>query len=260
MSHPAATPGRGYGAAAPNGHLADDDSGDISLARTDSERPLAASSSSTPRKNGITAPIPQRAGPSYSSSNAGRWPGNVGVMRSSSARPERVPEGDVGERPRSASNWRPPSPSPSPSPTRTPMPTASRQSSYNSTSSGRTVRQQDQEGLSPLTPVSPHSPLSPLHNRRIARSRSLNVRIPSVDMSARSGAQSATSATQELQVPLPQPAPSPRPPPLIDDETAQKMARWVKEIVVCNFDLERGPVVERRAGGRRWGPGVKENV
>ncbi|TXT06632.1 uncharacterized protein COLE_05963 [Cutaneotrichosporon oleaginosum] len=55
-------------------------------------------------------------------------------------------------------------------------------------------------------------------------------------------------------------APSPRPPPLIDDDTASRMARWVKEVVVCNFDLERGPVVERRAGGRRWGPGVKENV
>ncbi|OCF38214.1 hypothetical protein I316_00439 [Kwoniella heveanensis BCC8398] len=52
----------------------------------------------------------------------------------------------------------------------------------------------------------------------------------------------------------------PRPPPLVSDGTANKMSRWVKEVVVCNFDLERGPVVERRAGGRRWGPGEKENV
>jgi hypothetical protein len=38
------------------------------------------------------------------------------------------------------------------------------------------------------------------------------------------------------------------------------MERWVKEIVVCNFDLERGPVVERRVMGRRWGSGERENV
>lgn len=52
----------------------------------------------------------------------------------------------------------------------------------------------------------------------------------------------------------------PRPPPLMNEDVARKMGRWVKEIVVCNFDLERGPVVERRAGGRRWGFGEKENV
>jgi hypothetical protein len=52
----------------------------------------------------------------------------------------------------------------------------------------------------------------------------------------------------------------PRPPPLVTPEVRERMSRWVKEIVVCNFDLERGPVVERRALGRRWGPGEKENV
>lgn len=46
----------------------------------------------------------------------------------------------------------------------------------------------------------------------------------------------------------------------MSEDVARKMGRWVKEIVVCNFDLERGPVVERRAGGRRWGLGEKENV
>lgn len=52
----------------------------------------------------------------------------------------------------------------------------------------------------------------------------------------------------------------PRPPPLVNPFVALKMSRWIKEIVVCNFDLERGPVVERRVIGRRWGPGEKENV
>lgn len=52
----------------------------------------------------------------------------------------------------------------------------------------------------------------------------------------------------------------PRPPPMVEQGVRRRMERWVKEIVVCNFDLERGPVVERRAVGRRWGPGEKENV
>jgi hypothetical protein len=47
---------------------------------------------------------------------------------------------------------------------------------------------------------------------------------------------------------------------LITPEVARRVGRWVKEVVVCNFDLERGPVVERRIIGRRWGPGEKENV
>ena len=51
-----------------------------------------------------------------------------------------------------------------------------------------------------------------------------------------------------------------RPPPMVGSDTSLKMSRWIKEIVVCNFDLERGPVVERRILGRRWGPGEKENV
>lgn len=241
MSHPAAVPGRGYGV--PNGvsadrhplEVPDDDSGDISLSlsgRSDADVPLAA------RTHEYIMPVPQRASASNPpSSGEQRGPGVAGTMRSSSARPDRLAEGDVAERPRSAtsSNWRPDSPS---SAELTPVPLRKAQH------------------LSP----SPSSPLSPLHNRSITRSRSLNVRIPSVDLTAKV-AQSATSATHaELAIPIAHAAPSPRPPPLIDDDTAHKMARWVKEIVVCNFDLERGPVVERRAGGRRWGHGVKENV
>lgn len=238
MPHPAAAPGRGYGrvanGAADGALPMEDDSGDISLSLRADERPLAAGA-----LHEFSMPVARRAASSSATDGAKRWPGVSGTMRSSSARPERVPEGDVAERPRSAtsSHCRSPSPgSSSPSPTRTPVPSRLRAS-----------------------PASPSSPLSPLHNRRITRSRSLNVRIPSVDLTAKA-AQSATSATHELAVPIAPPAPSPRPPPLIDDETAHSMARWVKEIVVCNFDLERGPVVERRAGGRRWGPGVKENV
>ncbi|BEJ13683.1 hypothetical protein CspHIS471_0308570 [Cutaneotrichosporon sp. HIS471] len=178
----------------------DDDSGDISLSRPADKRPLAA---------GPAMPIP-------------RNPKSSGIMRSSSVRLDRPPDGDVGERARSTTGYRATaSPSPSPSPTATPTP-----------------RRQVSE-----------SPLSPLHARRMTRSRSLNVRIPSIDLTAKS-VQSSTSATY-LAPEISAPAPSPRPPPLIDDETASRMARWVKEIVVCNFDLERGPVVERRAGGRR---------
>ncbi|BEI82755.1 hypothetical protein CcaverHIS002_0306230 [Cutaneotrichosporon cavernicola] len=197
----ASTGGRGH----------DDDSGDISLSRPPDKRPLAA---------GPAMPTPRNLQHS-------------GIVRSSSARLDRPPDGDVGERARSTTGYRAtasPSPSPTPTPTTTPTP-----------------RRQVSE-----------SPLSPLHARRMTRSRSLNVRIPSIDLTAKS-VQSSTSATY-LAPEISAPAPSPRPPPLIDDETASSMARWVKEIVVCNFDLERGPVVERRAGGRRWGPGVKENV
>ncbi|WVR00265.1 hypothetical protein IAU59_007408 [Kwoniella sp. CBS 9459] len=113
----------------------------------------------------------------------------------------------------------------------------------------------------------------------LGRSRSLNVKLPSVSLDTSSSTinpskrgssglhrdnmpMSATSsrATPTSKIGWSRRPGEPRPPPLVSDGTASKMNRWVKEVVVCNFDLERGPVVERRAGGRRWGPGEKENV
>ncbi len=44
------------------------------------------------------------------------------------------------------------------------------------------------------------------------------------------------------------------------EDTVVAMQRWVQEIVVCNFDLDRGPVVEHRMAGRPWGKGEKENM
>lgn len=46
----------------------------------------------------------------------------------------------------------------------------------------------------------------------------------------------------------------------VDPDVATKMKRWVQEIAVCNFDLDRGPVVERRMTGRPWAKGEKANV
>lgn len=46
----------------------------------------------------------------------------------------------------------------------------------------------------------------------------------------------------------------------VDPDVAAKMKRWVQEIVVCNFDLDRGPIVERRMAGRPWAKGEKANV
>jgi hypothetical protein len=104
-------------------------------------------------------------------------------------------------------------------------------------------------------------------NSSFSRTRSLNLKIPSVDATRADQSVSAHPCTQHRTSFSPlsptrqtvEPAPR-RHGPLIGDETAQKMSRWIKEIVVCNFDLERGPVVERRVGSRRWGPGEKENV
>ncbi|GMK56685.1 hypothetical protein CspeluHIS016_0305250 [Cutaneotrichosporon spelunceum] len=159
------------------------------------------------------------------------------AMRSSSVRLGLVGLGDdVEERARSAIGYRASPSTPSPGPAPTPP-------------------RRQFSGTDSLSPV---SPVSPLLARRLTRSRSLNVCVPSIDLTAKS-VQSSTSASY-LTPEIAAPAPSPRPPPLVDDDTAARMARWVKEIVVCNFDLERGPVVERRAGRRRWGPGVKENV
>lgn len=93
----------------------------------------------------------------------------------------------------------------------------------------------------------------------VNRSRSLNThkKLPSLNTNTPS-AKSPLSATDRLGYTR-RPG-DPRPPPLITPTVRGRMDRWVKEIVVCNFDLERGPVVERRIVGRRWGPGEKENV
>lgn len=121
----------------------------------------------------------------------------------------------------------------------------------------------------PEASISPF-PAQPLARRTpssLGRSRSLNVHMPSADKPHRQLGSSPipTSATSVCPTPSDKigwtrhPG-EPRPPPLMSEDVARKMGRWVKEIVVCNFDLERGPVVERRAGGRRWGFGEKENV
>jgi hypothetical protein len=114
----------------------------------------------------------------------------------------------------------------------------------------------------------PHSP-SPLPREsrpagtdrtesQLSRSRSLNTHKKLPQLFTKTSAQSPLSATDRLGYSR-RPG-DPRPPPLITPQIARKVGRWVKEMVVCNFDLERGPVVERRIIGRRWGPGEKENV
>lgn len=117
---------------------------------------------------------------------------------------------------------------------------------------------------------SPPSALHPFARRTsssstLTRSRSLNVRLPSADLSISTdrngkGPSSATAATPSMRLGWSRRPGEPRPPPLVGGSVVEKMGRWVKEIIVCNFDLERGPVVERRVMGRRWGPGEKENV
>ncbi|ORY33392.1 hypothetical protein BCR39DRAFT_519739 [Naematelia encephala] len=93
------------------------------------------------------------------------------------------------------------------------------------------------------------------------RSRSLNTPLSLIDTDTASrGPASATTRTPSMRPGWSRRPGEPRPPPLVNDSVGKRMSRWVKEIVVCNFDLERGPVVERRAWGRRWGPGEKENV
>ena len=118
-----------------------------------------------------------------------------------------------------------------------------------------------------LRPEADSTP-TPLYRRTsssgsLTRSRSLSVRIPTVDLSSSPpsrGPASATSRTPSMRLGWTRRPGEPRPPPLVTEEVGKKMGRWVKEVVVCNFDLERGPVVERRAMGRRWGPGEKDNV
>lgn len=92
----------------------------------------------------------------------------------------------------------------------------------------------------------------------IQRSQSLKTRKQLPNLSTNTSAKSPLSATDRLGYSR-RPG-DPQPPPLIATEVANRVGRWVKEVVVCNFDLERGPVVERRIMGRRWGPGEKENV
>ncbi|KIR34079.1 hypothetical protein I352_03312 [Cryptococcus deuterogattii MMRL2647] len=121
----------------------------------------------------------------------------------------------------------------------------------------------------PEASISPFStqPLARRTPSSLGRSRSLNVHVPSADMPHYQLGSSPTPTSATSVCPTPsdkigwtrRPG-EPRPPPLMSEDVARKMGRWVKEIVVCNFDLERGPVVERRAGGRRWGFGEKENV
>jgi hypothetical protein len=93
---------------------------------------------------------------------------------------------------------------------------------------------------------------------QIQRSRSLNTHKKLPQLFTNTSAKSPLSATDRLGYSR-RPG-DPRPPPLITPGIAKKVGRWFKEMVVCNFDLERGPVVERRIIGRRWGPGEKENV
>lgn len=97
-----------------------------------------------------------------------------------------------------------------------------------------------------------------LGGNAVHRSRSLNTHKKLPSLNTQTSARSPLSATDRLGYSR-RPG-DPRPPPLITPEVSGRMDRWIKEIVVCNFDLERGPVVERRIVGRRWGPGEKENV
>lgn len=48
--------------------------------------------------------------------------------------------------------------------------------------------------------------------------------------------------------------------PLIADDTIQRMRRWVYDIVVCNFDLETGPVIDRSVLRPLRGKREKENL
>lgn len=268
-----ASPGRG-GRLASNGHLSssssrpgpsthpqamafDDGEGDISLSRSGSHSTLASYAAlgqsqnrraspalpSSPACRDVTSPVPQRM-------LQKRWSASLGAsahqQRTASAT---LPDPTNGDSP-SFGPRNSTSTGPSPAPSLNAPAVHSKNAPHNGA------------GSAPAT-----------GRRGITRSHSLNVRIPSVDLSTKDEFKSASSATAaqspdtweddrpnsdsaETEKPLP----SPRPPPLVDDKTAAAMSRWVKEVVVCNFDLERGPVVERRAVGRRWGPGEKENV
>lgn len=147
--------------------------------------------------------------------------------RMSTSSPDQSSESQAGpSRPNSA---RPPSPSPSPIPSGQKLSLPSRLMNGNGDGKGN-----------------------------VHRSRSLNTHKKLTTLMTNTSAKSPLSATDRLGYTR-RPG-DPRPPPLITPEVSGRMERWIKEIVVCNFDLERGPVVERRVIGRRWGPGEKENV
>ncbi|WVR07677.1 hypothetical protein IAU60_004719 [Kwoniella sp. DSM 27419] len=128
------------------------------------------------------------------------------------------------------------------------------------------------DGLHPAGPGGGGAVNRPVYPTRrassgLGRSRSLNVKLPSSAVGGdvpthHDSPMSATSSrlTPSSKIGWSRRPGEPHPPPLVGEATARGMSRWVKEVVVCNFDLERGPVVERRAGGRRWGLGEKENV
>lgn len=95
----------------------------------------------------------------------------------------------------------------------------------------------------------------------VSRSRSMNVRHLELSLDRRKGSNGSNGAhTPSTRLGWSRRPGEPRPPPLVNQDTVARMERWIKEIVVCNFDLERGPVVERKVMGRPWGPGEKENV
>ena len=116
--------------------------------------------------------------------------------------------------------------------------------------------------MRPHTPATPNQengkPTMERTESQLQRSRSLNMHKKLPQLFTRTSAKSPLSATDRIGYSR-RPG-DPMPPPLITPEIARKVGRWIKEMVVCNFDLERGPVVERRIIGRRWGPGEKENV
>lgn len=112
---------------------------------------------------------------------------------------------------------------------------------------------------SPSAPIGEHGkPVMERTESQLQRSRSLNMHKKLPQLFTSTSAKSPLSATDRIGYSR-RPG-DPRPPPLITPAIARKVGRWIKEMVVCNFDLERGPVVERRIIGRRWGPGEKENV
>jgi hypothetical protein len=92
-------------------------------------------------------------------------------------------------------------------------------------------------------------------NSTLTRSKSLNVNVRLSNMD-----ETTPVRTPSMRLGWTRRPGEPRPPPLVGEGVSRGVGRWLKEIVVCNFDLERGPVVERRVLGRRWGRGEKENV
>ncbi|WWC64585.1 uncharacterized protein I303_107196 [Kwoniella dejecticola CBS 10117] len=241
--------------------LNDEDSGDISLSsshfRTTSARPSSrpSSSGSVSSTTSHTSETPSTRPRSHSRERDVSVPAPAPQrlfgksLFSRSPQPPSLPEEGPSVRPSSASS-----------------------------SSVRTVSLNDepilespQAGPSTITSSSSTSSGNsrPSTTRRqssgLGRSRSLNVKLPSLDTQVNRSASPMSATSRNMTTPTNKLGWSrrpgePRPPPLVSESVSKRMSRWVKEVVVCNFDLERGPVVERRAGDRRWGPGEKENV